>query len=194
MGSKCQYQITKHNSGKSRRQRTEGMTALLLIISGFVLQVGNNISILWHHVTWLQLQHVENKEFAWTFPSQGVRLFLLNVSRIRQKSLSAGFPSFLVLFHSLQRMKLVRLCPLLPRQQSRVYCVHAGLTKSTGFPRAIRKGIGGDKEAVKEDCSNKTRTQERGEMWGEEGQRRGIQGHCKRKALIEGWWREEVKH
>lgn len=36
----------KHTSGKIRRQHTEGMTELILIISGFVLQVGNNISIL----------------------------------------------------------------------------------------------------------------------------------------------------
>lgn len=82
----------------------------------------------------------------------------------------------------------------MPRQQSRVHCVHAGLTKSTGFPKAIRKEIGGDKEAVKEDCSNKTSAQERGEMWGEEGQGRGIQECRKRKELIEGWWREKVKH
>lgn len=52
--------------------------------------------------------------------------------------------------------------------------MHAGLTKSTGFPKVIRKAIGGDKEAVKEACSNKTSAQERGEMWGEEEQQRGI--------------------
>lgn len=44
------------------------------------------------------------------------------------------------------------------------------------FPGPSKKGIGGDKEAVKEDCSNKTGIQERGEMWREEGQERGIQG------------------
>lgn len=58
------------------------------------------------------------------------------------------------------------------------------------FPGPSKKGIGGDKEAVKEDCSNKTGAQERGEMWREEGQERGIQGCRKRKHLIEGWWRE----
>lgn len=52
---------------------------------------------------------------------------------------SPDFASFLVPFHPLQRMKLVRLCPPLPRQQTRVYWVHAGLTKSTDFPRTIRK-------------------------------------------------------
>lgn len=55
------------------------------------------------------------------------------------ESHSPGFASFLVPFHPLQRMKLVRLCPPLPRQQTRVYWVHAGLTKSTDFPRTIRK-------------------------------------------------------
>lgn len=79
-------------------------------------------------------------------------------------------------------MKLVRLCPLLPRQQSRVYCVHAVLTKSTSFPRTIRKGIGGDKEAVKEDCSNKTSAQERGDMWGEEAREGVFRGVLKERS------------
>lgn len=49
----------------------------------------------------------------------------------------------------------MRLCPLLSGQQAGVHCLRAGLTKSTSFPRAFRKGIGGDPEAMKEDCSNK---------------------------------------
>lgn len=36
------------------------------------------------------------------------------------------------------------LRPLLPGQQAGDHCVRAGLTKSTSFPRAVRKGIGGE--------------------------------------------------
>lgn len=67
--------------------------------------------------------------------------------------------------------------------------MHAGLTKSTGFPRAIKKRNRRRQRGRQEDCSNKTGAQERGEMWGEEGQERGIQGCRKLKHLIEGWWR-----
>lgn len=59
----------------------------------------------------------------------------------------------------------MRLRPLLPGQQAGDHCVRAGLTKSTSFPRAVRKGIGGEQEkgetvgtkrvTMKADCSNK---------------------------------------
>lgn len=49
-------------------------------------------------------------------------------------------------FRSFERMELVRLRPLLPGQQAGDHCVRAGLTKSTSFPRAVRKGIGGEQE------------------------------------------------
>lgn len=42
-------------------------------------------------------------------------------------------------FHSFERMELVRLRPVLPGQQAGDHCVCAGLTKSTSFPRAVRK-------------------------------------------------------
>lgn len=50
-------------------------------------------------------------------------------------------------FRSFERMELVRLRPLLPGQQAGDHCVCAGLTKSTSFPRAARKGIGGELES-----------------------------------------------
>lgn len=62
----------------------------------------------------------------------------------------------------------MRLRPLLPGQQAGVHCVRAGRTKSTSFPRAVRKGIGGEQEAMKEDCSNKISMQEK--------ERRGLGG------------------
>lgn len=74
------------------------------------------------------------------------------------ESHSPDFASFLVPFHPLQRMKLVRLCPLLPRQQTWVYWVHAGLTKSTDFPRTIRKR-NKRQRGLKEDWSNKNSAQ-----------------------------------
>ncbi len=40
----------------------------------------------------------------------------------------------------------MRLRPLLPGQQAVDHCGRAGLTKSTSFPRAVRKGIGGGQE------------------------------------------------
>lgn len=40
----------------------------------------------------------------------------------------------------------MRLRLLLPGQQAGVHCECAGLSKSTSFPRAVKKGIGGELE------------------------------------------------
>lgn len=48
-------------------------------------------------------------------------------------------------------MELVRLRPLLPGQQSGDHCVRVGLTKSTSFPRAVKKGKEGEQKEVEEE-------------------------------------------
>lgn len=79
-------------------------------------------------------------------------------------------------FRSFERVELVRLRPTLPGLHVGDHCVRAGPTKSTSFPRAIRKGIGGEQEergvvgrkrrvAMKEDCGNKISVQEK--VWRE---------------------------
>lgn len=96
----------------------------------------------------------------------------------------------------------MRLRPLLPGQQAGVHCVRAGLTKSTSFPRAVRKGIGGEQGAMKEDCSNKISMQEkerRGTSRGGWGRRRKSRkevsrGTLKQEVVMEEWWRDEVKN
>lgn len=42
----------------------------------------------------------------------------------------------------------MRLCPLLPGQQAGDHCMCARITKSTSFPTAVRKGIGGKQDKV----------------------------------------------
>lgn len=78
----------------------------------------------------------------------------------------------------------MRLRPLLPGQQAGGHCERAGLTKSTSFPRAVRKGIGGVLEPMKEDCSNKISVQEKEGRWTSEqrtgkenAQERAMRGH-----------------
>lgn len=63
--------------------------------------------------------------------------------------------------HSFQKMELVRLRPSLPGQRAGAHCVRAGLAKSTSFPRAVKKGIGGAQQALKEDCGNKISVRDR---------------------------------
>lgn len=67
----------------------------------------------------------------------------MNIPNMRKKViLSALLQSWF--FRSFERMELVRLHPLLPGQQVEDHCVRARPTKSTSFPRAVRKGIRGE--------------------------------------------------
>lgn len=80
-----------------------------------------------------------------TPPPKWAYLRLMNIPQKRKKAI------LLVLlqspfFHSFEKMELVRLHPLLPGQQAGDHCVHVGLTKSTSFPRAVRKETGGKQE------------------------------------------------
>lgn len=98
-----------------------------------------------------------------------------------------------------QRLELVRLRPLLPGQQAGGHCERAGLTKSTSFPRAVRKGIGRVLEPMKEDCSNKISVQEKEGRWtrelrtGEENDwERAMRGHSETSGS-DGWVVERGK-
>lgn len=83
----------------------------------------------------------------------------------------------------------MRLRLLLPGQQAVDHCVCTGITKSTSFPRAVRKGkglqtlgggrVGRRRVAMKEDWSNKISEQkkEKGAMCG--GGRGGRAGGCR---------------
>lgn len=81
----------------------------------------------------------------------------MKVAPYEKESHSVGSPSISA-FHGLE---LVRLRPLLPGQRVGGHCERAGLTKSTSFPMAVRKGIGGELGPLKEDCSNKISVQDR---------------------------------
>lgn len=84
----------------------------------------------------------------------------------------------------------MRLRPLLPGQRVGVHCEGAGATKSTSFPMAVRKGIGGEQGPLKEDCSNKISVQD-GEK-GDEGEDRGFRRKTWKEAL-RGALKQEVE-
>lgn len=67
----------------------------------------------------------------------------MNFPHMKKERLCPWPPS---VFYSFEKMELVRLCALLPGQQAGDYCVCVGLTESTSFPRAVRKGIGAKQE------------------------------------------------
>lgn len=81
----------------------------------------------------------------------------MKVAPYEKESHSVWSPSISA-FHQLE---LVRLRPLLPGQRVGGHCERAGLTKSTSFPMAVRKGMGGELGPLKEDCSNKISVQDR---------------------------------
>lgn len=67
----------------------------------------------------------------------------MNIAHMKKEGHCPSSPS---IFRSFEKMELVRLYPLLPGQQAGDHCVRLGLTKSTSFPRAVRKEIGGKQE------------------------------------------------
>lgn len=91
----------------------------------------------------LQLLYV--LRFNFSPPEVGLLLCFMNIPHMRKKVI---LPALLQsrFFRSFERMELVRLRPLLPGQQAGDHCVRAGPTKSTSFPMAFRKGIGGEQE------------------------------------------------
>lgn len=81
---------------RARSQSPEGVTDNKMLCAA----AGLNISILWHHVTWLLLQHVEiHKECCSVARSSGTRLL--------PRVCMCHYPSYLMLCYPLSKLSLL---------------------------------------------------------------------------------------
>lgn len=119
--------------------------------------------------------------FSSPSPSQGTRLYLSNISQMREKVILLALLhswSLFIPYKGWNWWGCAHCCP--DNRPGFIGCMPDSLSQQI-FPGPWEKGIR-DKEAVKEDWSNKNSAQEReeGERSGQEGQARGIKGSCKK--------------